>query len=143
MNEADLAEVQTRMFQSYCNLKFGCHLVTLRQYSFSMEVEDSGLSWLFFGRNAELRSNHPEARTGTVSRRKRLIWKVTVHLKGKHPQSTVLSPLDVAKYFYAEKRLSSSEREKVIDEFSHKVYEVADGSLLRVLGDYLVGLTLY
>ena len=143
MNEADLAEVQTRMFQSYCNLKFGCHLVTLRQYSFNMEVEDSGLSWLFFGRNAELRSNHPEAGTGTVSRRKRLIWKVTVHLKGKHPQNTVLSPLDVAKYFYAEKRLSSSEREKVIDEFSHKVYEVADGSLLRVLGDYLVGLTLY
>ena len=39
--------------------------------------------------------------------------------------------------------LSPVERERVVEEFGHKVYEVADGNLLRVLGDYLFGLTMY
>lgn len=134
---------QFKMFQSFCNLSFGCHLVTLKQYCFRLEMPDPGLRWLFFGRNAELRSKDPLERRSFGPRRKIVIWKITIHLRGKHPVSTVLSPLDVAQYFYAERRLSSEEREKVMQEFSTKVYEVADGNLLRILGDYLHGLTLY
>ena len=107
-----------------------------------MEVPPPGLNWLFFGRNAELRRS--EGRSQKLgSLRKRVVWKITIHLRGKNPMSTVLSPLDVAKYFYAEKKLSPVERERVVEEFGHKVYEVADGNLLRVLGDYLFGLTMY
>ena len=63
---------QFKMFQSFCNLSFGCHLVTLKQYCFRLEMPDPGLRWLFFGRNAELRSKDPLERRSFGPRRKRV-----------------------------------------------------------------------
>ncbi len=106
-----------------------------------MGASHPGLEWVFFGKNAELGEGVARERLGKKTTR--VLWKITIHFRGRQPVHTLLSPLDVAKYFYAEKSLSEKERAQVMREFGEKVYSIADGNLLRLLGDYLYGLKEY